>query len=146
MELLQEINALARTAKIRELTPKELARRDELRQAFLAQFRANMQGGLDALTVARPDGTSFKLGDVRRREAADAGRSTGSDGASASAAGENTAVGSLASATGKTAAPVGASSVRPPTPEQPTATVGKSSPAAARPSSSAVPDQGGDAS
>lgn len=60
-ELIRQINALARKAKTEGLTPEETVLREQLRQEYLAAFRANLQAQLDNTYLVRPDGTKEKL-------------------------------------------------------------------------------------
>ena len=60
-EKIARINALAHKAKTEGLTPEELAERDVLRKEYIAAFRENLVGQLDAITVVEQDGTRHKL-------------------------------------------------------------------------------------
>ena len=59
---LERINALARLAKTRELTPEELAERDALRKEYIAEWRAGAEQVLENTYVVGPDGVKRKLG------------------------------------------------------------------------------------
>ena len=43
-EKIDRINELGRIAKVRELTPEELAERQELREQYLKEFRQGLRG------------------------------------------------------------------------------------------------------
>ena len=58
---LKRINELAAIAKERELTEEESAERDELRRAYLAEFRASFANILDNTAVKYPDGRKVPL-------------------------------------------------------------------------------------
>jgi uncharacterized protein YnzC (UPF0291/DUF896 family) len=60
-EKIARINALARKAKTEGLTPEEIAERDVLRKEYIAAFKANLVGQLDAITVVEQDGSKHKL-------------------------------------------------------------------------------------
>ena len=60
-EKIERINALARKKKAEGLTEEEKTEHENLRQEYLAGFRANMQSVLDNVVVQRPDGTKEKL-------------------------------------------------------------------------------------
>ena len=66
MTLLDEINAMAKLAKTRELTPDEIIKRDSLRQSFLQEFRQRLKRDLDAVEVVNPDGSIQKLSDFKK--------------------------------------------------------------------------------
>ena len=67
-DILAQINAFAKTARERALTPEECAERDRLRGLFLAEFRANFTRDMDAVTVVNPDGSAVKLAEVRKKK------------------------------------------------------------------------------
>ena len=58
---LKRINELAAKAKSVGLTDEELAEREKLRAAYLAEFRASMTNILDHTSVKYPDGSSVPL-------------------------------------------------------------------------------------
>ena len=60
-EKIARINALARKSKAEGLTPEEKEEQARLRQAYIADFRRNLVGQLDAITVVEKDGTRHKL-------------------------------------------------------------------------------------
>lgn len=63
---IDRINELARIAKERELTPEEAAERAELRQQYLANFRAAFRQQLDNTVIQRTDGTRENVKDRRK--------------------------------------------------------------------------------
>ncbi|MGI5976947.1 MAG: DUF896 domain-containing protein [Candidatus Limivicinus sp.] len=58
---LDRINELAHIAKVRELTPDELAQRDELRKEYIAEWRRNTIAALENTYIQTPDGKKHKL-------------------------------------------------------------------------------------
>ena len=60
-ERIARINALAHKAKTVGLTPEEIQERDILRKEYIAAFKANLTGQLDAITIVNPDGSKHKL-------------------------------------------------------------------------------------
>ena len=58
---LERINELARLAKERPLTEEELAERDALRKAYIAEWRAGAIAVLENTYVVTPDGKKRKL-------------------------------------------------------------------------------------
>lgn len=60
-EKIDRINALARLAKERELTAEELAERQELRQEYLAEWRAGAVAALESIRVKEPNGSIHPL-------------------------------------------------------------------------------------
>ena len=61
-EKLERINALARLAKERELTPEEIAERDALRKEYITEWRRGAEQVLENTYVVGPDGVKRKLG------------------------------------------------------------------------------------
>lgn len=59
---LERINALARLAKERELTPEELAERDALRREYIAEWRRGAEQVLENTWIVDEKGTKRKLG------------------------------------------------------------------------------------
>ncbi len=55
------INELAHKAKTQGLTQEETAEREELRRAYLADFRASLRSQLDNTYVVTPDGEKHPL-------------------------------------------------------------------------------------
>ena len=60
-EKLTRINELARLAKERDLTEKELAERDALRKEYIAEWRRGAEQVLENTYIVGPDGTKRKL-------------------------------------------------------------------------------------
>ena len=60
-EKLERINALARLARERELTPEELAERDALRKEYIAAWRRGAEQVLENTWIVTPDGKKVKL-------------------------------------------------------------------------------------
>ena len=58
---LDRINALARLAKERELTPEETAERDALRKEYLEEWRRSTINLLENTYIQTPDGKKHKL-------------------------------------------------------------------------------------
>jgi len=58
---LDRINELAREAKLRELTPEEIAERDVLRKEYIAEWRASTIAVLENTYIQTPDGKKHKL-------------------------------------------------------------------------------------
>ncbi len=60
-EKIARINALARLAKQRELTPEELSEREELRRQYIADWRAGAVAALESVRIQEPDGSVHPL-------------------------------------------------------------------------------------
>jgi uncharacterized protein YnzC (UPF0291/DUF896 family) len=60
-ERVKRINELAAKAKASELTAEETAEREQLRQEYLADFRASLHQQLNNTYVVTPDGKKRKL-------------------------------------------------------------------------------------
>ena len=60
-EKIDRINELAHIAKIRALTGEELAERDALRRAYIADWRKSTIEVLENTYVVTPDGKKKKL-------------------------------------------------------------------------------------
>ena len=58
---LDRINELARWAKVRELTPEELAEREILRKEYIAEWRRGAEQVLENTYILTPDGKKTKL-------------------------------------------------------------------------------------
>ena len=67
MELLEEINYLAKKKKEQGLTEEEQKRQNELRQEYLKGFRARFKTQLDSVEVEYPDGTVKTLKELRAK-------------------------------------------------------------------------------
>ena len=55
------INELTEISRQRELTPEELAERQERREAYIKAFRSQMRVQLDSTVVEYPDGSRTPL-------------------------------------------------------------------------------------
>lgn len=62
---LDRINELARWAKIRDLTPEELAERDALRKEYIAEWRLGAEQVLENTYIVTPDGKKTKLKKIK---------------------------------------------------------------------------------
>ena len=60
-EKIDRINALARKKKTEGLTPEEVQEQKELREEYVASFRASLRGILDNTVIERPDGSREAL-------------------------------------------------------------------------------------
>ena len=60
-ETVQRINDLARKSREGGLTPEEAAEQKELRAAYVAAFKRNLQSTLDTIVIEEPDGSRHKL-------------------------------------------------------------------------------------
>lgn len=58
---IERINFLAKKAKTEGLTPEEAAEQKQLREAYIAGFRASLKSQLDNTIVVNPDGTARRL-------------------------------------------------------------------------------------
>lgn len=61
------INALAKKAREEGLTPEEAAEQKQLREEYLAEFRANFRSVLEHTVIEDPDGTRTPLPDYRKK-------------------------------------------------------------------------------
>lgn len=68
MELLEEINYLAKKKKEQGLTEEEQKRQQQLRQEYLKGFRAKFKSQLDHVEVEYPDGTVKSLKDAMKKK------------------------------------------------------------------------------
>lgn len=68
MELLEEINYLAKKKKEEGLTEEEQQRQQELRKEYLKGFRAKFKSQLDNVEVEYPDGTVKPLRDAMKKK------------------------------------------------------------------------------
>lgn len=66
-EKVARINALAKKAKTEGLTEAEKSEQQELRAAYIADFRASLKTQLDHTLVLRPDGTTHRLRQKREK-------------------------------------------------------------------------------
>ena len=62
---LDRINELAMWAKIRELTPEELAERDALRKEYIEEWRRGAEQVLENTYIVTPDGKKTKLKKIK---------------------------------------------------------------------------------
>ena len=58
---IARINALAKKAKAEGLTDAEKVEQKQLRDEYIAEYRANLKAQLDNTVVVNPDGSSYKL-------------------------------------------------------------------------------------
>ena len=58
---IARINALAKKAKAESLTDAEKVEQKQLRDEYIAEYRANLKAQLDNTVVINPDGSSYKL-------------------------------------------------------------------------------------
>ena len=66
---IDRINALARKSKTPEgLTPAEKAEQAQLRQEYVAAYRENLRNTLEHTTILRPDGSTQKVSDLRKKK------------------------------------------------------------------------------
>ena len=62
-EKIQRINVLYNKAKTEGLTEEEKAEQQELRKQFIADFRRNLRGQLDNISIKEADGSITNLGE-----------------------------------------------------------------------------------
>ena len=62
-EKIQRINVLYRKMKAEGLTEEEKLEQQELRKQFIADFRRNVRGQLDNISLVEPDGSITDLGE-----------------------------------------------------------------------------------
>lgn len=62
-EKIARINELYHKSQAEGLTEEEKAEQAQLRAEYIANFRANLKGQLDSITIQRPDGTLENLGE-----------------------------------------------------------------------------------
>lgn len=60
-EVIARINALAAKAKQGELTPEEIAERDQLRRIYIDSVKSNLIGQLENTYIVYPDGSKKKV-------------------------------------------------------------------------------------
>ncbi|MBO6054754.1 MAG: DUF896 domain-containing protein [Oscillospiraceae bacterium] len=58
---IARINELARKAKAEGLTDEEKTEQTALRQAYVAEFRRNLEAQLNNTIIVEPDGTRHRL-------------------------------------------------------------------------------------
>ena len=62
-EKIERINVLARKSKAEGLTEEEKIEQQELRREFIADFKRNLRGQLDNISVKEADGSITNLGE-----------------------------------------------------------------------------------
>ena len=62
-EKIQRINVLYNKAKTEGLTEEEKVEQQELRKQFIADFRRNLRGQLDNISIKEADGSINNLGE-----------------------------------------------------------------------------------
>ena len=62
-EKIQRINVLYNKAKTEGLTEEEKVEQQELRKQFIADFRKNLRGQLDNISIKEADGSITNLGE-----------------------------------------------------------------------------------
>ena len=62
-EKIERINVLYRKAKSEGLTEEEKAEQQALRKQFIADFRNNLRGQLDNISIKEADGSITNLGE-----------------------------------------------------------------------------------
>lgn len=62
-EKIQRINELARKSKAQGLTEEEKAEQQVLRREFIDDFKRNLRGQLDNISIKEEDGTITNLGE-----------------------------------------------------------------------------------
>ena len=62
-EKIERINELYRKAKAEGLTEEEAAEQQTLRKQFIADFRRNLRGQLDNISIKEADGSITNLGE-----------------------------------------------------------------------------------
>ena len=60
-EKIARINALARKAKTQGLTREDLAEQAALRREYIGDFKKNLVGQLENITIVEPDGTRHRV-------------------------------------------------------------------------------------
>lgn len=62
-EKIERINVLARKAKAEGLTDEERAEQQALRREFIDDFKRNLRGQLDNISIKEDDGSITNLGE-----------------------------------------------------------------------------------
>ena len=65
---LDRINELARKQKSVGLTEEEKKEQKKLREEYLADFRKNLRGQLETITIVEPDGSLTPLRSLRKKD------------------------------------------------------------------------------
>ena len=60
-EKISRINALAKKAKAEGLTPEEITEQKQLREEYIAEYRANLKAQLDNTVIVDENGNKRKL-------------------------------------------------------------------------------------
>lgn len=71
-ELTKRINELYHKSQKEGLTPEEKEEQAALRQAYVANVRANLKGQLDNISIVEKDGSITNLGEKKRHETGEA--------------------------------------------------------------------------
>ncbi len=66
-QMTARINELYHKSQAEGLTEEEKEEQKKLRQAYVANVRANLKGQLDNISIVEKDGTVTKLGKGRRQ-------------------------------------------------------------------------------
>lgn len=67
-ELTKRINELYHKSQAEGLTPEEKEEQAALRQAYVANVRANLKGQLDNISIVEKDGSITKLSEKNRHK------------------------------------------------------------------------------
>ena len=65
-EKIDRINELARKSKLTALSESEIEEQKKLRDEFRADFKRNLTGQLETLTIVEPDGKKIKVKDLKK--------------------------------------------------------------------------------
>lgn len=63
---LDRLSELTRISRRRELTEKEKAEREELRNEYRRAVTGNLRAQLESMTIIEPDGSKIKVSDMKR--------------------------------------------------------------------------------
>lgn len=66
-QMTQRINELYHKSQAEGLTEAEKEEQAALRQAYVANVRANLRGQLDKISIVEKDGSITKLGEKKKR-------------------------------------------------------------------------------
>lgn len=64
---LDRINELARKSKSTGLTEEEKAEQKKLREEYLKEFRENLRGQIENITIVEPDGSLTPVKSLRKK-------------------------------------------------------------------------------
>ncbi|MCL2434409.1 MAG: histidinol-phosphatase HisJ family protein [Clostridia bacterium] len=67
-DIITQLNALSKAARARPLTPEESAKRQHLRQMYIASFRTNLTAQLDSIDILNPDGSVTNLSEKKKNK------------------------------------------------------------------------------